>query len=75
MQYAPTVFGEILFLMGIFYHGILTALPGEPLVTSFSPPWRAYAIRPYSFWRNSFLFGDILSNHANGACQELSEQV
>ena len=41
---------------------------------SFSPPWRAYAIRPYSFWRKTFLIGDFLSNHANGACQEWNEQ-
>ena len=30
---------------------------------SFSPAWRAYAIRPYNFWRNSFLIGDILAWH------------
>ena len=54
MRYAPTIFGGILFYLGIFSHGILTALPGELLVTSFSPPWRAYAIRPYNFWRKTF---------------------
>ena len=60
MRYAPTVFGGRLFFLGIFSHSILTALPGEPLVTSFSPPWRAYAIRPYSFWRKTFLFADYM---------------
>ena len=32
MRYAPTIFGEILFYLGIFTHGVLIALPGELLV-------------------------------------------
>ena len=75
MQYAPTVFGENLFLLGIFSHGILTALPGELLVTSFSPPWRAYAIRPYNFWRKTFLFADYMNYLSSTASVEAKSLI
>ena len=88
MQYAPTIFGGILFLLGIFFQTMRTELAKNGTNNTIIPFARMDALPIFifaamegvcdthlQFLVEDFSYWDLLSLHANGTWQELSEQV